>query len=93
MRGRREHGAFTGRRPAPQDIEGRALRHAGRNPLVPIVVAHAAIEAIEPVPNWSGDHLIDFAKYRSIFEQIASDKHARGQIEDDGSIVIQAGDR
>jgi hypothetical protein len=61
--------------------------------LVPIVVSHAAIEAIEPVPNWSGDHLIDFAKYRSIFEQIASDKHARGQIEDDGSIVIQAGDR
>jgi hypothetical protein len=47
----------------------------------------------EPVPNWSDDHLIDFAKYRSIFEQIASDKHARGQIDDDGSIVIQAGDR
>ena len=61
--------------------------------LVPIVVLHAAIKAIEPSPNWSGDYLTRFEKHRTAFEQIASNKHARGQIEDDGSIVIQAGDR
>ena len=61
--------------------------------LVTIVVSHAAIKAIEPSPNWSGDYLTRFQKHKSAFERIASNKHARGHIEENGSIIIREGDR
>ncbi|HEX6611476.1 MAG TPA: DUF1488 family protein [Hyphomicrobiaceae bacterium] len=59
--------------------------------VVTIVVAHATLQALE----WSppGDYLTRFQKHRSALELIASNKHQRGEIEENGSILIRKGDR
>ena len=61
--------------------------------LVSILVAYAALQAIEWSPPGSGDYLTRFQKHRSALEQIASNKHRRGEIEENGSILIRNGDR
>lgn len=61
--------------------------------LVSILVAYAALQALEWSPPGSGDYLTRFQKHRPALEQIASHKHRRGEIEENGSILIQAGDR
>jgi hypothetical protein len=61
--------------------------------LVDVLVAHAALLAIERSPTGSGDYLTRFQKHRSAFEQIASKKHGRGQLEENGWIIIRKGDR
>jgi len=61
--------------------------------LVIILVSQAALLAIERSPAGTGDYLTRFQKHRSAFEEIASNKHTRGQIEENGSIIIQQGDR
>lgn len=60
--------------------------------LVSVLVAHAALQGIEWSPPGSGDYLARFAKHRDGLEKIASRKHARGQIEENGSIIVQKGD-
>jgi hypothetical protein len=61
--------------------------------LISILVAHAAIQALEWSPPGSGDYLTRFQKHRSALELIASNKHRRGEIEPNGSILIRKGDR
>ena len=60
--------------------------------LVSILVAYAALQAIEWSPPGSGDYLARFQKHRDRLEQIASKKHARGKIEENGSIIVQKSD-
>ena len=60
--------------------------------LVAVLVTHAALEEIEaPRPAASG-YLDRFEKHREKFEQIASSKHQRGQIEITGAVIVHAGD-
>jgi hypothetical protein len=61
--------------------------------VVTVVVAHATLQALEWSPPGSGDYLIRFQKHRSALELIASNKHQRGEIEENGSIIIRKGDR
>jgi hypothetical protein len=61
--------------------------------VVTIVVAHATLQALEWSPPGSGDYLIRFAKHRPALELIASNKHQRGEIEENGSILIRKGER
>lgn len=60
--------------------------------LVAVLVAHAALQSIEWSPPGSGDYLARFGKHRSRLEQIAIRKHGRGQIEENGSIIVQESD-
>ena len=60
---------------------------------VSIIVAYAALQALEWSPPGSGDYLTRFQKHRSALELIASNKHRRGEIEENGSILIRKGDR
>ena len=61
--------------------------------LVTILVSHEALQTIEPSLAGTGDHVTHFQKHRSAFEQIASNKHGRRQIEENGAIIIREGDR
>ena len=53
---------------------------------------HAALQDAERSAPESGDFLVRFSKQRDKFERIASRKHGRGQIEEDGSIVVHRSD-
>jgi hypothetical protein len=78
--------------PAHETIRGVkfAMRDGGVN--VSILVAHAALQVIEWSPPGSGDYLARFDRHRNQLEQIAGKKHMRGQIEGDGSILVQRSD-
>ena len=78
--------------PAHETIRGVKFAMLDGTVLVPILVAHAALQDVEWSPPGSGDYLARFAKHRDRFEQIASKKHGRGQIEENGSVVVQKGD-
>ena len=60
--------------------------------LVPVLVTHAALNVIQRSETGSLDHLTCFRKHRNRLEQIASDKHDRGELEENGSVMVQAGD-
>lgn len=60
--------------------------------LVPVLIAHAALQTIEWSAPQTGDYLAHFRKHRNKLERIASRKHARGQIEENGSIIVQGSD-
>lgn len=78
--------------PAHETIRGVkfAMRDGGL--IIPVLVMHAALQVIEWSPPGSGDYLTRFEKHRVRLEQIAGKKHLRGQIEGDGSILVQRGD-
>ena len=78
--------------PAHETIRGVkfAMRDGGL--LVPVLVMHAALQVIEWSPPGSGDYLARFEKHRGQLERIAEKKHLRGQIEGDGSIIVQRSD-
>lgn len=80
-------------RPPHESIRGVHFAMMDGTVLVNILVLHAALQAVDWSPPGSGDFLARFQKHRSIFEEIASGKHGRGLIEENGSIVIQKGDR
>jgi hypothetical protein len=61
--------------------------------LVNIFVANEVLQALEWSPPGSGDYLSRFEKHRVTLEQIASNKHGRGEIEENGVILIRKGDR
>jgi hypothetical protein len=60
--------------------------------LVTILVTHAALDGIEAPGPASGTYLARFEKHRDKFEQIASSKHQRGQVEMSGAVLVDAGD-
>lgn len=78
--------------PPHETIRGVKFAMLDGTVLVSVLVVHAALQDIEWSPPGSGDYLTRFAKHRGGLETIASKKHARGQIEGDGSIIVQKGD-
>ena len=60
--------------------------------LIEVLVTHAALEDIERIPLGAGGHLACFKKHRDTFEQTASAKHQRGQLEEDGLVMVLPGD-
>ena len=78
--------------PAHETIRGVKFAMRDGGVIVPILVAHAALQVIEWSPPGSGDYLARFEKHRDRLEQIAGSKHQRGQIEDDGTILVQRTD-
>ena len=60
--------------------------------LVAILITHSALEDIELIPREAGGPLACFEKHRDAFEQAASAKHQRGQLEEDGVVIVQSGD-
>lgn len=79
--------------PPHESIRGVHFAMMNGTVLVNILVLHAVLQAMDWSPPGSGDYLARFQKHRSILENIASGKHGRGLIEENGSIVIQKGDR
>lgn len=78
--------------PAHETIRGVKFAMRDGSALVPILVAHAALQVIEWSPPGSGDYLARFEKYRERLERVAAKKHLQGQVEGDGSIVVQRSD-
>jgi hypothetical protein len=60
--------------------------------LVAVLVTHAALEDIGRAAAGAGGHLASFKKHRDAVEQAASAKHQRGELEEDGAVVVQLGD-
>jgi hypothetical protein len=58
---------------------------------VSILVSRHALEDIDPQP-FGAASIARFNKYRSQFEQIASDKFDKGHLERDGSVCIRGRD-
>jgi hypothetical protein len=78
--------------PAHETIRGVKFAMQDGTTLVAVLVAHAALQSIEWSPPGSGDYLARFKKNRERLEKIASRKHGRGQIEKNGSIVVEKSD-
>ena len=78
--------------PAQETIRG--VRFSMRDGIifVPVIVTHAALDLIEPSTPGSLDHLHCFRKHRSRLEHVASNKYARGEVEENGFVMVQAGD-
>ena len=79
--------------PPHETIRGVQFAMMNGTVLVNILVLHAVLQAMDWSPPGSGDYLMCFQKHRPALEAIASGKHGRGLIEENGSIVIQKGDR
>ena len=78
--------------PAHKTIRGVRFAMLDGVELVTVLVTHAALEAIE-APQPAKDACLDhFEKHRAKFEQIASSKHQRGQVEISGTLIVHAGD-
>lgn len=75
--------------PAHQTIRGVKFAMLDGTTLVAVLVAHAALQSIEWSPPGSGGYLARFDRNRERLENIASQKHGRRQIENNGSIRIQ----
>ncbi len=78
--------------PAQETIRGVRFSMRDGPILVPVMVTHAALDVIERSEPGSLDHLHCFRKHRNRLEHVASDKHDRGQIEEDGFVMVQVGD-
>ena len=59
---------------------------------VAIVVTQAALSEIDQVAPEVGGLLACFHRHCDKFEQIANAKHRRGLVEEDGAVIVQAGD-
>jgi hypothetical protein len=77
--------------PAWETIRGVrfSMRHGSL--LVPVLITHAAVEAMEPPTPGVGGHLACVNKHRSAFEQIANAKHQRKQLGESGVVIVEAG--
>jgi Protein of unknown function (DUF1488) len=78
--------------PAWETIRGIrfAMRHGSL--LVPILITHAAVEAIElPTPGVGG-HLACFNKHRNTFEEAVRAKYHRQRFTEDGVVTVDASD-
>jgi uncharacterized protein DUF1488 len=78
--------------PAHETIRGVRFAMLDITVLVTILVTHAALDGIEAPGPASGTYLARFEKQRDKFEQIASSKHQRGQVEINGAVMVDAGD-
>lgn len=78
--------------PASDTIRGVRFAMLYGPTLVPVLVTHAALENMAPAMSNSGDHLSCFNKHRDVFEQVASTKHARGQLTVGGAVIVDVAD-
>jgi hypothetical protein len=78
--------------PAHETIRGVRFAMLGGGGLVAVLVTHAALEEIESSRPQKDGYLGRFEKHRNKFEQIASSKHQRGQVEVSGVVIVHAGD-
>jgi hypothetical protein len=76
--------------PAWETIRGVRFSMLHGPTLVTIVVTHAALSEIDVVAPGVGEHLACFQKHRLVFENVASVKHMRGQVEESGAVIVQA---
>ena len=60
--------------------------------LVTVIVTHSALNEIEDITPGVGGHLASLEQHQDEFEQVASEKHQRGRIEENGAVIVQAGD-
>jgi hypothetical protein len=72
----------------------RGVRFAMRNGpmLVAVLVTHDAVDDVEKAAAGDGGQLARFNKHRDRFEQVASAKHQRGQLEEDGLVIVDVAD-
>jgi Protein of unknown function (DUF1488) len=78
--------------PAHETIRGVRFAMLSGAGLVAVLVTRGALEEIEsPRPQKDG-YLRRFEKHRNKFEQIASSKHQRGQVEVSRVVIVHAGD-
>jgi hypothetical protein len=60
---------------------------------VAVLVTHDALDEIECDPPAVGQqHLACFHKHRHAIEKVANAKYQRGQLEESGVVIVQAGD-
>ena len=78
--------------PAHETIRGVRFAMLGGVELVVILVTHGALDEVEASPPAKGTYLDRFEKFREQFEQIASSKHQRGQVEITGAVIVEARD-
>jgi hypothetical protein len=78
--------------PAHETIRGVRFAMLGGFGLVTVLVTHAALDEIEAQRPENVGYLDRFERYRDRFEQIASSKHQRGQVEISGVVIVHAGD-
>ena len=78
--------------PAHETIRGVQFAMLDGMTPVAVLVLHAVLQSIEWSPPGSGNYLARFQKHRDKLEQVASNKHGRGQFEVNGSIVVHKGD-
>ena len=78
--------------PAHETIRGVRFAMLGGFELLTVLVTHTALDEIEAQRPENVGYLDRFDKYRDRFEQIASSKHQRGQVETSGVVIVDAGD-
>ena len=78
--------------PAWETIRGIRFAMCHGSLLVPILITHAAVEAIETPTHGVGGHLACFNKHRNTFEEAARAKHHRHRFTEDGMVTVDAGD-
>jgi hypothetical protein len=60
--------------------------------LVAVLITHAALDDLELPSSEAEGHLARFNKHRATLEQAASAKHQRGQLEENGAVIVQVSD-
>jgi hypothetical protein len=78
--------------PAHETVRGVRFAMLDGTALVVVLVAHSVLQSLEWSPPGSGNYLARFEKFRARLEGIASRKHDRGLIEDNGSVFVQRED-
>jgi hypothetical protein len=78
--------------PAWQTIRGVRFAMLYGSTLVAVLVTHNAVDDVEPATPGDGGHLARFNKNRNRFELVASAKHQRGQLEEDGQVIVDVAD-
>ena len=59
---------------------------------VPVLITHDALDDMERDPPAVGGHLACFNKHRDAIEKVANAKYQRGQLEEGGVVIVQAGE-
>jgi len=78
--------------PAWETIRGVRFGMLRGPTLVAVLVTYAALDDIKLPTAANGGYLACFNSHRDAFEQAASAKYRRGQLEEDGSVYVQPAD-
>jgi hypothetical protein len=78
--------------PAWDTIRGVRFAMLYGSTLVAVLVTHDAVDDVEPATAAESGQLARFNKHRDRFELAASAKHQRGQLEEDGLVIVDVAD-